>query len=96
MSESPYAIIAELIEKWSEDNYYGTFLVTISIDGFETTELLEFEPVNGCVWVNDWWEGQENVKLLGFMPIDDIRIYGSPDEDQLIHIQNATAKDGET
>lgn len=95
MSKSPYAIIAEQIEKWSENNYYGDFLVTISIDGFETTEILSFE-LGEYVWVNDWWEGQEDVKLLGFIPIDDIRIYGSPDEDQLIHIQNATAEDGET
>ena len=95
MSKSPYAIIAEPIEKWSENNYYGDFLVTISIDRFETTEILEFE-LGEYVWENDWWEGQEDVKLLGFIPIDDIRIYGSPDEDQLIHIKNATAEDGET
>ena len=96
MSKSPYAIIAEPIEKWSENHYYGDFLVTISIDGFETTEILSFEPGDGYVWENDWWEGEEYVKLLGFIPIDDIRIYGSPDEDQLIHIQDATTEEGET
>ena len=84
MSKSPYAIIVEPIEKWSENHYYGNFLVTISIDGFEDTEILMYEPGNGYIWENDWWEGQEDVKLLGFMPIDDIRIYGSPDKDQRI------------
>ena len=94
MSKLPYAIIVEPIEKWSEEHYYGSFLVTISADGFEITDILMYEPGDGYIWENDWWEGEQDVKLLGFMPIDDIRIYGSPDEDQLI--QYPTAKDGET
>jgi hypothetical protein len=85
MSKLPYDIFVEPIEKWSENNYYGDFLVTISIDGFETTEILEFGPDNKYVWLSDWWEGQEDVKLLGFIPIDDILIYGSPDESQLLY-----------
>ena len=93
MTKTPYDIVLEPIEKWCREHYYGDFLVTISLDGFEITEFLEFDP-NGFIWENDWWEGQKDVKLLGFMPIDDIHIYGSPDEDQLI--QYPTAKDGGT
>ena len=77
---NPYNYICDPIEEWCLKNYYTSFLVTIKIGEYETTEVLEF---NGDAmqfeWRNDWWEGDENVILLGFMPIDSIRIYNYPD-----------------
>lgn len=33
-----------------------------------TFERIEFNPTNfNYVWENDWWEGQPNVLLLGFI-----------------------------
>lgn len=55
---------------------YDDYLVTIDLDGETITELLICD--NGELsWVNDWWEGQSRVKLLGFLPVSHIKIYAS-------------------
>ena len=80
-NKTPYDTIAEPIVKWCEENYYTDFIVTISIDDGEITEILEVDPLEDeCIWVNDWWEGQKDVKLLGFVPISDIHVHGIPPE----------------
>lgn len=53
---------------------YDDYLVTIDLAGEVHTKILLCE--NGeLAWVNDWWEGQDDVKLLGFIPISHINIY---------------------
>lgn len=79
MSETPYETVSRPIEEWCKENYYTDFLVTIQIDGRETTEVLGFNgDIVDFVWLSDWWEGEKNVKLLGFSPIDDISLHNYP------------------
>ena len=75
MTKSPYEYIAEPIKAWCEENYYTDFIVTIWVGDHETTQFLEFD--GSCadfVWQNDWWEGEKDVRLVGFAALDDIRI----------------------
>lgn len=77
---NPYNDICIPIEEWCLKNYYTDFLVTIQLDDRETTEYLEFNAMTlGFIWKNDWWEGEKEVKLLGFIPIDAIKIHNYPD-----------------
>lgn len=79
MNETPYESILRPIEEWCKKNGYFDFLVTILLDGNETTQVLEFDGnVADFVWLNDWWEGEKDVKLLGFSPIGDIRLHNYP------------------
>lgn len=75
---TPYEEIAEVVENWAKDNFYTDFIVAIRADGEELTEILVGD--NGeLVWLNDWWEGQKDVKLLGFRPINMISVRGAPE-----------------
>ena len=75
---SGYDKIGNLIEKWcNKTGWFCDMLVTIAM-GYEwekefstETTILEWDG-NGFVWVDDWWEGQQFVKLLGFMPVRSI------------------------
>lgn len=81
MRETPYESILRPIEEWCKKNGYFDFLVTILLDGNETTQVLEFDgDMADFVWLNDWWEGEKDVKLLGFSPIGDIRLHNYPCE----------------
>ena len=77
--DNPYTEIANIIDDWCEKNYYGSALVTLSLDGNVTTEYLSF---NGndmkFEWDSDWWEGERNVVLLGFRMMADVVFYGYP------------------
>lgn len=79
-SDDPYEEVAKIIEGWCEMHYYGSAIVTLSIDRLETTEYLEF---NGSemtfIWENDWWEGEKDVYLLGFQMLKDLRFVGFPE-----------------
>lgn len=77
--KNPYDEIAVIVKCWCEVNYYTDFIVTISLDGEETTEFLEFDGnVAEFIWLNDWWEGQTDIYLVGFRPLDAIKVYGFP------------------
>jgi hypothetical protein len=79
VSEDPYTEIANIIDEWCRKNYYGSFVVTISIDGQIITEYLEFDGSSiTFIWENDWWEGEKEIYLLGFMPMLQLRVYGAP------------------
>ena len=78
---NPYDEIGEVIEKWCQgpSGRYGDFLVTVLINGEPSTHVLEFDANSvGFIWSTDWWEGEKDVVLYGFMPIADIVVYGEP------------------
>jgi len=79
MKESPYNYIADPIKAWCEENYYTDFLVTIWVGDHETTQFLALDD-NLCsfTWEIDWWEGEKDVRLLGFAPLTDIHIHNYP------------------
>lgn len=48
----------------------------------ESNEVLEYYPCNDArakihddyVWLNDWFEGQQWVEIMGFMPVDEVKV----------------------
>ena len=83
-SNDPYTEIADIIKAWCEKNCWEDLVVTISINGNEITECISFNAEKmDFIWESDWWEGEEDVQLLGFLPIDNIRIYGYPPNDKI-------------
>lgn len=82
VSEDPYTEIANIIDKWCKKNFYDSFVATISRDGQIITEYLEIDGFSlDFVWENDWWEGEKEIYLLGFMPMLNLRVYGAPGDD---------------
>ena len=83
-SNDPYTEIADIIKEWCEKNCWCDFVVTIAINGEELTDFLSFDAAEmDFIWEVDWWEGEKDVQLLGFLPIDNIRIYGYPPNDRI-------------
>ena len=76
---NPYEAIANIIDEWCKKAGYQDFLVRVSVGGFETTQFLQFDVSKpGFVWENDWWEGEQEVYLKGFLAVDDVQLYGLP------------------
>ena len=65
-NENPYDVIGNYIEKHIP--VIDNVIAVISIDGTIHNELLLVEITynNNFVWLNDWWEGEENVELIDF------------------------------
>lgn len=74
MTYDVYGDIKDKVDCYAAIYGYDDYLVTINCGGRVITELLLCE--NGeLTWTNDWWEGEEDVRLLGFIPIGHIKIY---------------------
>lgn len=78
-SKDPYTEIANIIDEWCRKNFYDSFVVTISRDGQIITEYLELDGMSlDFIWENDWYEGEKDISLIGFMPMLQLRVYGAP------------------
>lgn len=73
---TPYEDIRDRVGTYAKIYGYDDFLVTIDLAGKVTTQILLCEEGN-LFWINDWWEREEPVKLLGFVPLSHIKIYAS-------------------
>ena len=40
----------------------------------EENQVVWFDEHDNMVWLNDWWEGQEDILVLGYMPVEDIEL----------------------
>ena len=91
--KTPYDTITDVIEKWCQDNYYSNFIVTLRLDGELCTEYLVYEtpdrlnPQGIWVWEWDWWEGQKDIELVGFLDINSVRVSGTPDNYKFITME---------
>ena len=45
----------------SDEYYYDNYIL-------EASEACEY-----CCFVDDWWEGEKYINIIGFVPVDDIR-----------------------
>ena len=81
-SKDPYKEIIKIIEKWARKNFYDYFLVTLMIDGSLKSELVIDDGMAGLIWDNDWYEGQEEIALMGFIPISNAYCIGEPERDR--------------
>ena len=70
-NENPYSIIGNYIE--NHISLIDNIIATISIDGIIHNELflVEITYNNNFVWLNDWWEGEENIELIDFFFVSD-------------------------
>lgn len=87
--ESAYDAAYKVIkEKYPEIEVVSeNFVVQLDIDGYDlTTLLIDNRAFSGdsehYEWETDWWEGEENVYLIGVAPVHDIDLstYWSVDE----------------
>lgn len=71
-----------LIEKDVEERgVYSDYLVRLRYKHYSekewtyTNEYLEFNAgyMEWC-WLNDWYEGQQDIEFLGFIAVDDIEV----------------------
>lgn len=82
---SAYDAVIDIIKDWCEENdEFDDFIVTLRIGnnpiwGAETvSEILICHLENyDFDWVSDWWEGEYEVELLGFVPINRIITEGN-------------------
>ena len=68
----PYTEVADYIASRVTLLDYGTWLVKLSLDDRETTELLNYDKDDGFVWDNDWYEGEHDVKVIDFVDANDV------------------------
>ena len=69
-----YDAVENIIEDWYNANNYGTalsFLISIQFDDDDDIDTIyvEREEDGSYIWEYDWWEGQQDFKLLGFCPV---------------------------
>jgi len=61
----------EDLDKLEPDDY----IVRLRYDGKESNERLTF---NGnemrFEWWNDWWEGEQDIEVLGWIKVDDVEV----------------------
>ena len=69
----------EMIDKW--EYIPGDLIVRIGYKyawekfHHESNEILEYNgDKNEWMWLNDWDEGYDDVKFLGYVPVDDVPI----------------------
>lgn len=78
ISKDPYTEAAEIIEQWAKKNYYDDFVVTLRLDGEIVTTLLCTDEAANLEWEDDWWEGQKEIRMIGFAPLRDLLCIGEP------------------
>ena len=81
MDKSPYDLVLDIVIENTE--YNTDYLVTLLLDGEEETVLLLYDgAIDLYEWEYDWYEGQKEVKVLGFMPISKIKIHNYPRKEE--------------
>lgn len=40
-----------------------------------SNEVLEYNSNYGYIWLNDWNEGQQDVVVLGYIPVDEVKVH---------------------
>ena len=86
MKKTPYDTIGEIVESCGRAYGCDHMLATISLrydcesEPRLTTEILEYEfDPDQYIWLSDWWEGEENVELIGYSPLSKIILRGNGD-----------------
>lgn len=54
---------------------YENMIVRIRADDIEMNEILEFngDDISWC-WLNDWYEGQKDVRYIGSICVSDVNV----------------------
>ncbi len=76
--DNPYKTIGHVVEQWCLYNYYDNMIVSMLVNDSIKTEILIYED-GELIWLNDWWEGEREVALLGFRPVSMMKIDTFPE-----------------
>lgn len=68
-SSNPYKEIADYIVN-NSDNILDDYIVKIKLDNYILTDIFSYDGET-CVWLNDWYEGEENIELIDFFPLSE-------------------------
>lgn len=77
-----YEAVEEYVDRYCQLNGYQDVIVSIatSYDGKEYNLFNEIVfPDNNCVsftFLNDWWEGEKFIKILGIKGVNELTIVG--------------------
>lgn len=77
-----YEAVAEYIDRYCRRTAYQDVVVSIatSYDGKDYNLLNEVVfPDNCCddfIFLNDWWEGEKFIKILGIKGVSELEIHG--------------------
>lgn len=80
--QTGYDVVGEYIQRYWKHNVYTTVIVCIAIsyDGRDYdlyNEIADPSPYcDSIVFLNDWWEGEKFIKILGIEAVSDLRIHG--------------------
>ena len=74
ISVDPYEEVEKILRDWCDKNYYTTLIVRLKLDGEIETVIVEWEEDLKCCFNWDFYEGQENIELVGFIPVHDVPI----------------------
>lgn len=79
-----YEAVSDIIKEWAEKNQpyvYCAYIVDIQTPNGRNMEYVEYDISDDCwIWQNDWWEGEDEIELFGFAPLDEIEL---PDKWQI-------------
>ena len=87
---TPCDIIGDIIEKYWNENCCEDLLIWIKQSYGKEHSCEHIYPVlvssyDGIVeFQDDWWEGQDNVELVGLIPISEIRVEPNIKYNQII------------
>ena len=77
-TDSPYWVFGSAIETWMTEHYMArAFIVTLNVGGRIVTDIYEHDPSYGWCWMSDWYEGEDEAEMLGFVPLDWINVTGN-------------------
>ena len=79
--ENAYEIVGEYVRRYWEYESCEDAVVSIEIsdDGVKwahIVEVIEPESYNTPLWLNDWWEGEKYIRLLGICGVNGLDICG--------------------
>ena len=40
----------------------------------EENQIVWFDSEDHMLWLDDWWEGQQDIMVLGYVPVEDIEL----------------------
>ena len=48
------------------------YILQIEVNGHRSNEVVAIDIDGNMTWLNDWWEGESDVRLMNFMRLSDI------------------------
>ena len=78
--EIGYDVVGKYVEEYLNEHCWDDSIVELetSYDGKDWDRIKEIVcPTNNCrelKWLNDWWEGQRYINIIGMANVDEIDV----------------------